>query len=825
MSFRRVLEEFAQDVRYALRQHRRHPGIALLIVAILALGIGANVTMVSAIERLLLRAPPNVYDPERVARLLLFTPDVTGQDVVNSRLNYPTFLDLRREVPSLAGIAGFFDLSTSVGSGPSATEIRASLVTSSFFSVLGVRGGIGRLITRDKVSQQDALPTAVLSHHFWERRYRSDPHILGRTVSVGGIDYKVAGVAPKNFRGVHSLPIDMWLPLTPEALSQGPLPLSMEDRASAWLFIVGRMAPSATRELVNNEATDAWRKENQFFQISSIPPRIAASSLIPALSPDRPRGVNLTLWLGGVSILVLLTACANVANLLLARSFARRREFAVRLALGARRMRIVRQLLTEGMLLSIVAGTWALFLAVVGNRILQDALFADAAGPSAIDGKMLLIASVVVLGTGMLISLVPLKQSMSTELTSSLRANSATGGGRRSRTRLALLGTQAALSMVLLVIAGLFIQSLRRIEGLDLGVNLNKTLMVRMDLDRLSLPQRELKATYASILGRVRAVDGVSHAAFAARDPYKLGSAIAAHTPARRAASLWREGVSEVPMQVTVDSGFFRAVGNTSLRGRDFQYTDQRNAPRVAIVNEKLARLLWPNEDPLGKCMLVVWEGGDCVTVVGVTRGFFRGSILAREKLIVYLPMAQSEQYIAPASMFVAVEDRRSTIAAKVRSAIQETRSDLPSVSVTRMRDVVSPEFLPWQLAATMFALFGAIAFVIAIIGMYGVVAVIIAQRTQEIATRIALGARTANVLALVTREALTAVALGLLAGIVVTYILRNRVGPLLFQTLPTDPAIIVGVAVLLLGVGALACVPPTWRAARRDPAPILRVD
>ncbi len=824
MTLRRVLEESAQDCQYALRQHKRQPGLALLIVTILALGIGANVTMVSAIERLLLRPPPKVHDPERVTRLLLVTPNAVDRDVTSLRLNYPTFLDLRREVPSLSGIAAFFDVSTSFGRGPTATEVRSSLVTSSFFSVLGVKGGIGQLTPLDNGSWPADQRMAVLSHRFWEQQYGADPSILGLIVSIGGIDYKIAGIAPKNFHGAHSLPIDVWLPLTPEALSRGPLPLSLEDQTSAWLFIVGRIAPSATRELVEKEATKVWRNRNQSFGISP-PPRIVAASLIPALSPDRPRGVDLTLWLGGISVLVLLTACANVANLLLARSFIRRREIAVRLALGARGSRIARQLLTESMLLTVVAGAAALILAVVGSRVIEHALFAGAGDPPGIDGKLFLITSITVLGTGILISLVPLKQSISTELTPSLSANSATGGGRRSKMRFTMLSAQAALSMILLVMAGLFAQSLRRVEGLDLGVDLNRTLMVKMDLERMSLPQRELKATYASMLDRVRAVEGVRHAAFAARDPYKLGSAIAAHTPIRDAASLWREGVSEVPMQVTVDSGFFRAVGNTSLRGRDFQYADQRNAPRVAIVNERLARILWPNEDPIGRCMLVAWEGGDCVTIIGVTGGFLRGSILAREKLIVYLPMAQSEQYIAPASMFVAVEDRSYMVAARVRNAIQGARPDLPSVIVTRMQDVVSPEFIPWQLAATMFALFGGIAFIIAIIGMYGVVAVIIAQRTQEIAIRIALGAKMSNVLALVTREALTAVALGLLVGILVTFTFRNRVGPLLFQTMPTDPTIIIGVAVLLLGVGALACLLPTWRACRRDPASILRVD
>lgn len=824
-SLSRWFEEALHDFHYAIRQHRRAPAFAALVIFILALGIGANVTMAGAIDRLLLRAPLHVREPDQVVRLLFVAPSPEGGEHVSARASYPTYLDLRREVASLQTVAAYSSTKVSVGTGPEAVEADASIVTSSFFSVLGVNPFAGRMFSGTDELKSDGASIAVLGYGFWQRQFGGDSSIISRTLRVGDRAYTVVGISPKGFQGAQSQSTDIWLPLRGETLSQYRIPLSLEDRGSAWLSIIGRMQPNATHALIEQQATTVFRHYEASARSGNVPRRIVAASVIPGRGPDRPRGVNVALWLAGVSVFVLLIACANVSNLLIARAVTRRREIAVRMALGASLSTLARQMLVDALLLAAAGGAAALYLAFLGGRIVERLLFNGSVTDDFVDGRLFGIAAAVAVGTAVIISLAPLTQTMSVDLTTSLRSGAAASGGRRSRTRLILLVTQAALCMLLLIVAGLFAQSLRRVEALDLGVDLDRTLMAKVDLNSGALPQAEVRATYASMLQQVREIDGVSHAAFAEHDPYRYGRAVAAHTPARTAESLWHEGVREVPMEVAVDSGFFRAVGITSLRGRDFQSTDRRGGQRVAIINQELANLLWPGNDPLGQCMLVVWEGGDCVTIVGVIRGFWKGSILARERLVVYVPMDQSDTYISAGSMFIATTKDPRVVAQDVRRAIQSIRPDLPAVSVSRMRDIVSPEFRPWQVAATMFTLFGGIALLIAVVGIYAVVSFTAVQRSQELAVRIALGGTPAHILSVVALDGLRAVSIGLLVGTLVALAFRGRLASLLFQTAPNDPAIIAGMGVLLVAVAAVAAVIPTLRVVHGNPAAVLRVD
>jgi predicted permease len=825
---RRWARDLWQDLGYALRQLRHAPGVSALIVATLAIGIGANATMAGAVDRLLLRAPAGVRDADGLVRLLFQEP---GAPVLGGYMNYPALMDLRREVGAFADVAGYTSQALPFGVGPDAPEIRATLVSPSFFSLLGARPVLGRLFTSADGFPEGAAAggpaLAVLGHGFWQRQFGGDPRVLGRTVRLGTLTYTVIGVTQPGFAGVEAEVPDVWLPVTvTAAVELTPRQAWLEDRGSAWMLAVARMRPGATRAAAEAQGTTVWRHYNTTPGAPGADTRLLTTSVIRGRGPDRPREVKVALWLGGVSALVLLIACANVANLLLARAFTRRREIAVRLALGAGRGRLARQMLAEAGLLAMLGGVGAVGLAALGGGVLRRLFVSAGLGAGGfVDARLLAFSAAIALGTGMLVSLAPLAQSTTPDLTAGLRAGQASGGGRTSRVRAALLGAQAALCMLLLVVAALFAQSLHRVQSLDLGLDPEQTLSASFNLDRGAMTVAERDAGYAEMLERVRAIPGVTGAARATGG----GRAVAVHTKTH---DTWEHTLRTqgVPYEAAVDSGYFRMLG-TSMRGRDFTAADVRGAPLVTILNEPLAELLFPGQDAIGQCVYLPIRSndpdGDCWTVVGVVQGFwYHRSILNREGLLVYVPLAQRSYGLGrPGRLVVSVNGPTAAVIPAVRQAILDAWPGLDRVRVQAMRDTMTPELRPWQLAATMFSLFGAVALVIAAVGLYAVVAFAAAQRSTEIAVRIALGAHARNVLAVVAGDGLRTVVVGLAVGAAAALGIRHWLGPLLFQTSPGDPRIIGGVAALLLGVAALAVAVPTVRALRRDPAAVLRVD
>ncbi|HEU4631070.1 MAG TPA: ABC transporter permease [Gemmatimonadaceae bacterium] len=827
-ALRRWARDLRQDLGYALRQLRQAPGVSALIVLTLAIGIGANATMAGVIDRLLLRAPPYVETPDRLVRLF-------SRRSVDPRFgpytSYPAFLDLQREVRAFDAVAAYTSIRLWAGTGIDAEELRATLVSSTYFSLLGASPTLGRAFT-----PADGFPTgqtpggpalAVLSYGYWQRQFGGDPNVLGRALHLGRLTYTVVAVMPPGFRGVEAETPDIWLPLAVTA-DVDLRRYILEDRSLSWLQVVARLRPGATRAEAELQAVPVLRRDGPpsgRFALSQV----LAASVIHGRGPDAPREVKVALWLGGVSALVLLIACANVANLLLGRAFVRRRETAVRLALGASRGRLARQLLSEAMVLAVLGAGGAILLAAVGGRVLQGLLAAGALGTGGfVDVRLFAFTTAITLGTGVLVSLAPLVQSTAPDLTVALRTGRATGGGRAGRVRATLLGLQAALCMLLLVVAGLFARSLGEVEGLDLGVDQEHTVVASINLNRLALPRPAIDGIYDDIVDRVRAIPGVVGVALAEANPYQGGHAVNMRTP-EHGWDFYMHGMYYPPMLTFVDSNFFHVVG-ASLRGRDFSSVDVRGAPRVVIINEPAAQLLWPGEQAIGRCMLLdPGRGGlgpECFTVVGVTTGYWYHDILDRDRPMAYLPLHQFTVGLGrPGGMFVRTRGDAATILPAVRAAILGAWPDIPPVRVRRMRDLIDPAVRPWRTAATMFSLFGAVALVIAAVGLYAVVAFSAAQRSTEIAVRIALGAHARDVLAAVGGDGLRTVAIGLTVGAAAALGIRHWIGPLLFQTSPSDPGIIAGVAALLLGVAVLAILVPTVRALRRDPAAVLRVD
>ena len=824
-----------RDLVYAWRHLARTPGTSSLIVLTLAIGIGATVSMAGLIDRLLLKPPPHVVAPERVARLLFRAEGSAADGPVGEKWSYPAVLDLEREARAFDRVAAVATLSLFMGADASGDDLTVALVSPEFFPLFGAQPHLGRFFSSaDGYPSDEASggpPLAVLSFGFWQRAFAGEHAVLGRRVRIGDMTYTIVGVAPDGFRGAAVTAPDVWLPITVAAEADAAMPWR-SGRAAHWVTAVGRIAPGVSPEQAAQQATTVWRHFNAPPRARGSETQVLAASIIPGRAPDAPRAVKVALWLGGASTLVLLIACANVANLLLARAFSRRREIAVRLALGASRGRLARQMLTEALLLAAIAGAAAVALAFQAGGLLQS-LYGPLAGDGGapVDLPLLLFAASVALGTGITVGLAPLLASLRTDLTEPLKATTGAGGGRGATARTLLLGVQAGACMVMLVVAGLFAQSLRRVEGLDLGVDVDHTVLVEFNLERVALSDADVAAIYSQFRQRVRGVPGVRRVALSSFNPFGGGIAVGPHTREHGDEYYWppdSPSLRPAPVLAAVDSGFFRTMGATTLRGRDFYEGDVDGAPPVAIVNQPMVDFLWPGEDGLGRCVYLPEAGrnDECVTIVGVLPGFIKRGVLSRDAMAVYVPLAQTAgQVTRPGAMLVSLTRDAGVVLPMVRQAVRSVHQGIATPRIITVREMVDPAFRPWQTAAAMFGLFGAVALIVATIGLYAVVSYQVMQRSTEVAVRVALGASARHVLRAVAGEALRAVAIGLAAGVGTALLLRDRIGPLLFQTSASDPAIILGLSLLLLVVALMAAVAPTMSALRRGPAAVLRLE
>lgn len=813
----RWIGDLVQDARYSARQLARAPGHFAFIVAALAVGIGGNVAMAGIIDRMMLQPPPGLHDHGRLARLV-YTDGETAS--AGSFGNYPLFLEYQQTVDAFSAVAAESSHLLPLGGDDEFEEVDVLLASASYFHVLGAKAALGRLW-----QPNDGFPegfayggpaVAVLEHGFWLRRFGGDSNVIGRALSIGAQIYTVTGIAEPGFKGISLERPAVWLPLTVAAETERH-PGILADPSSAWLRTVARLRPGASRSDAGEQATAAYRRV--YPEAFASTSRAIAAPVVRGRGPDAPREVRSAVWLAGVSVLLLLITCANVANLLLARVLVRRREFAIRLALGAGRGRLARQLLAESMLLAAIGGIGAIALAALGSGVLRGFLagLGDDGPGGLLNLRMLVYTGVTAIGTAVLISLLPLMQSAVRDLTTALRTGAAAGGGRRSRVRSVLLGVQAALCTVLLFVAGLFAQSFQRVGGLDLGMDLDSVFRIIYNVPRGS------EGTFDEIMERVNSVPGVERVA-------RVGSgmrAVSVHTADRDVSLRISEGV---PIEVSVDSGYFGIIG-ASLRGRDFESTDVSGAPPVTVISGPLARALFPGSDALGKCIHLPMRGdeigGQCWTVVGVLDGlWYPRSILHREGLMVYVPLSQRPvPSFGSASAIVSVSGSPREIAPALHGVITSVLPNARRVRVEWMRDVAEQEIRPWRLSATVFSLFGVAALMIAAVGLYAVVAFTATQRASEIAVRVALGARSRNVILAVAGDGLRSVAVGLAIGMIAALGLRSWLGGMLFQTSPHDPFVMGGVAALLFVTAVAATVVPTLRTLKESPARILRID
>jgi predicted permease len=519
---------------------------------------------------------------------------------------------------------------------------------------------------------------------------------------------------------------------------------------------------------------------------------------------------------------VLLIACANLANLLLARSLRRRREIAVRVALGASRRRLAAQIATESILLATIGGLAALAVAQWGGAIVARELFPDAVwADSPVDGRIVAYTVVVTLFAALIAALVPAIQMSRPDVTSALKAGGR-GGSERARTRNALLVLQAAFSVLLLVGAGLFVRSLRNVTSLDLGMDLERTLLATMDLKKLGLPLSEVNDLYTRMAERARAVPGVERAAVAVTAPSYHSYGTSLRIPGRDSLPNL-----DGPYMNGVEPDYFAALGMRIVRGRAFTDDDVRAGNRVVVINETLARIGWPGHDPIGQCLKIGGDTVPCTTVVGVAADSRRQNLIEDPNFHVHVPITQSTQWMDTRVLVVRTKGPRTApLLSAIALAMQSTAPRLPYAFVRPLSQYrFDAELRPWRLGASMFGAFGVLALVLAAVGLYSVIAFSIARRTHELGVRMALGAQARDVVGMVLRQAVVLASIGAGAGVALALGGGRLIEPLLFHTSPRDPVVFGSVVAVILGISVVASLAPAIRATRVDPVTALRTE
>lgn len=819
-----VLEDLWTDLRYAGRSLRRKPGFTFAAIVTLALGIGGTTVIFSVVDSIFMRYPAGIEDGSGVVQLLVVRDEGNIQTPSGGPGSYPDYEALLSRKGVFSDVAAFVSSrEMDLGRGAEAERVRTSLVTHSFFPLLGVGADRGRLFLAEEDRTAGTHPVAVISSGFWRRWFGEDPDVLGRTLLLNGEIVTIVGVADPAFRGLDADPVDVWVPLA-MAPRLGAVFGGDEwktHRGMTAVSFIGRLAPRVTHERAAAEASAALRNDAQQAEELDQTPEVIAASLIPGRGPNRSMAANLSLWLALVAGMVLVIASANVANLLLARSTARVRELAVRSSLGAGRGRLMRQHLTESLLLAVMGGLAGLLVAFLGGALVRQFPVPPAAGD--LNGRVLGFTLGISIVTGLLFGVLPAVRASRVDPSEGLKDSRSASNLGRGRLRRGLIVLQVAMSLVLLVGAGLFVRSLQQVYAIDPGVDLDELMVVSMALERAGVPESERPELYRLAAERVRAVPGVSRTAVVHFTPF---SGASMGVPAR----VGGRDTADVPNFANINLagiGYFEVAGIRILAGREFGPEDAASQEPVAVVNESLAREIAPSGTAVGSCVAFsaqVREGG-CTRIIGVaenTRSRFLDESVGP---VVYRSWDRRPGMIpwgGPA-LVVRVARGAPASAEDVRAAVQGLRPDMPYVSVRPLPELVRDELLPYRLSATLFSLFAALALVLAAVGVYGVLAYFVTERTSEIGIRRSLGAPRLAVLRLVVRQGMGPVVIGVVIGLGVAYAGSTLLASLLFGVEARDPLTFASVAVFLLIVSVAATLLPARRATRVDPVVALR--
>src|SRR6266516_1540062 len=803
-----IVADLWQDLRYALRTLTKNPAFTSIAIVAIALGIGANTVIFSAVNAVLLRPLP-FKNPEQ---LVMVWENATHLGFPNNTPAPPNFLDWQKQNTVFTGMAAMAERSFNLTGVGEPERLDGRRVSANLFDLLGVPALLGRTFVPD--DDRAGAHVVLLSYSLWQRRFGSDPNIIGRAVTLNGQSYTVIGVMP---RGVH-LPgygnwnDQLWVPIafTNEEIT---------ERGTHFLDVIERIKSGITLKQAQAEMeTIAARLAKEYPKYNT---RIGAT--VTPLHEEIVGDIKpaLLVLLGAVGF-VLLIACSNVANLLLARAAVREKEIALRLALGASRTRLMRQFLTESVLLALLGGGFGLLLAFAGTRVLKTFVPATVlqAQTINIDAKVVVFTALIALVTGIVFGLAPAMHASHSNLNESLKegGRDSAAGRKGNRLRGLLVIGEVAVSFILLIGAGLLINSFLHLRNLDPGFRTDHLLTMKVDLSELKYPDGERRSLFfEEVLRRIRVLPGVQSAAVAGNLPFTYNG---------DSATIAVEGIPDPPpdqwpdvIYRAIGPGYFSTMGIPIARDRDFTDQDKGDSKKVVVISEKTAQHYWPGQDPIGKRLKPGATNSDVPwrEVIGVVKDVRQNDFIAQPKMQMYFSYRQMKDLAANA-LVVRTSVEPMSLTTSVRNAIWAVDKDQPVADIDTMDHVVSEAIARQRFSMLLLGSFAALALVLAAVGIYGVMSYSVAQRTHEIGIRIALGAQRGDVVGMTMKQGLKLVGVGLLIGLASAFVLTRVMASLLFGISPTDPATFASICVVILGVAGLASYIPALRATNVDP-------
>jgi predicted permease len=814
------MQTLLQDLRFGFRILRRSPGFSILAILCLTLGIGTNAAVLSWIEGILIRPYPLVVHQDRMFALNATTRGENGY----TGLSYPEFLDYQKNSTLFESFVIDKITGTTLSVGDRAERASGAIVSANYFDSLGVKPILGRGFRPEEGEGRNAHPVTVIGYQTWKDRYGGDPNIIGRTQYLNGVQHTIIGVAPEKFHGTFiGYSFSFWVPVSMQETFDSP-GYKLEDRSARWIEGYAFLKPGVTRQQADAELhAISQRLEKDYPETN----RGHDLSLSPLWRTPFNQAGNMTSTLAitmAVVFFVLLIACANVSNLLLARSLLRRHEITMRLALGAGRRRLIKQLFTEGLLLALIAAVGGIAVAYWCRNALVLSFPSPAAGividlPGQVDWRVLVASVAICIGATMLFALMPAIHASHIDLSGALKTS---GGGvvpgsNRSRLRSALVLVQVSLSFVLLAGTGLLLQSLQRMQKTSPGFSTDVIVIVSgADLVSAGYNLERAKAFDTQLLDRVRGIPGVESATLTRLIPFSYGTF--------STASLSIDGYQPAPDEqlnssyLEVGEDYFKTLGIPILSGSEFHRNDDENAVPVVVINETMAAKYWPGKDPVGQRLKVKdrW-----LQIVGVAKNVNYEDKLELPRTFFYVPLRQN--FLESNNLLIRTRETPGAIRGALAREVRALDPNLAPTAPFRVQEQVDRKGYTQRLAATLIAVFGAMALFLAAIGLYAVMSYSVSQSTRELGLRMALGADMRDLLGMVMSHGLRLTAAGIVIGAVAAGMLTRLMGNLLYKVNPRDP-IAFGLALVVIAIASLtACFLPAWRATRIDPVQALR--